>query len=315
MERRATPGCGVVGSKLANPWRSGNPKGRLSPSRASRDTPSAPAIQLAERRLLMSILRRTVPVVVVAALAWAGSANAQGLYWETSNTGGQNGPQKAQFWAMPKMMKISAEDGNTVILRSDQDKLISINTKEKSYWEMPFAQLEEMSKQMQTQMEGARKQMQAQMKDMPPEQRAMVEKMMGNMKGGGEEKAPAVDVKATAETKKIEGFACSKYEATEDGKTILVAWTTKDIPAFTPMRADFIALQKRLNATNRAFHSGLSEAYTKIDGFPMETEVGTMKSVVTKVEPRAIAASEFEPPTGYKKEAPPMPEKMPEKKK
>lgn len=258
----------------------------------------------------MSILRRSF-VLTAALVACATVASAQGLYWETTNTGGgQGAPQKAQFWAMPKMMKISAEDGNTVILRSDQDKLISIDNKKKTYWEMPFAQLEEMSKQMQGQMDAAREQMKAKMKDLPPDQRAMVEKMMGKMQGNGEEKAATVDVKALPETRKIGGYDCSKYEATEDGKTILTAWTTKDIPAFAPMRADFVALQKRLNATNRAFHSGLSEAYTKIDGFPMETEVGSMKSVVTKVEPKNLAASEFQPPADYKKEPPPMPQKQ-----
>jgi GLPGLI family protein len=257
----------------------------------------------------MSILRKPLPfLIAIAALVCAGTASAQGLYWETDNTGGKGGPQKAQFWAMPKMMKIAADDGNVVILRSDQDKLISIDNKAKSYWEMPFAELEAMSKQMQTQMEGARAEMQAKMKDLPPEQRAMVEKMMGKMQGGAE-KEPNVDVKATAESKKIEGFACTKYVATEDGKTILTAWTTNDIPAFAPMRADFVALQRRLNATNRTFRSGLSQAYEKIDGFPMETQTDTLKSVVTKVEPKAIAASEFEPPAGYKKEAPPMPQK------
>jgi hypothetical protein len=44
-----------------------------------------------------------------------------------------------------------------------------------------------------------------------------------------------------------------------------------------------------------------------IDGFPMQTEMGDMlKEVVTKVERRSIAASEFEIPEGYKKLESPM---------
>jgi len=260
----------------------------------------------------MSLLRRIVPLVIAAA-ALAGPARAQGLYWETDNTGGPGGPQTARFWALPKMMKIAGSDGHTVIVRSDQDKLISVDEKKKTYWEMSFTQLEQMSKQMHAQMESAMAQMKDKMKDMPPEQRAMVEKMMGQMQQGKEQpdKAPNVDVKATGKTKEIAGYTSEEFVATENGKPILTAWTTEEVTAFKPMRGDFIALQKRLNETNRAFRSGLAEAYTKIEGFPMETEMGGVKSVVTKVESRPLQASEFEPPPGFKQEAPPAPPQKP----
>jgi hypothetical protein len=39
----------------------------------------------------------------------------------------------------------------------------------------------------------------------------------------------------------------------------------------------------------------------------METEAGSVKTVVTKVEPRAIPASEFEVPAGYTKESTRLP--------
>lgn len=253
----------------------------------------------------MSILRRALPAVI-ALVAFAAPTWAQGLYWETTNTGGPGGAQTARFWAVPKMMKIIGDDGHQVIVRSDKDMLISIDDKKKTYWEMPFAQLEQMSKQMHEQMSAALAQMKDKLSSMPPEQRAMVEKMMGQMKGGDEPAAP-VDIKSGGETKTITGFACKKYVATQGGKEILVAWTTDDVKGFAPMREDFIALQRRLNETNRTFRSGLAEAYAKMDGFPMETEMDQLKSTVTKVEPRSIPASEFEPPKGYTKEAPPKP--------
>lgn len=253
---------------------------------------------------------RRIATFLVVAVAWAAPVWGQGLYWETNNTGGPGGSQTARFWAVAKKMKIAGDDGHVVIVRTDQEKLISIDEKKKTYWEMPFSQLEAMSKDMQAQMDTALAQMKDKLKDMPPEQRAMVEKMMGKMKGGEPGKgAPQVEVKKTGETKTVIGYSCAKYVATEDGKPLLTAWTTTAVKEFAPLRADFVALQRRLNETNRAFRSGMAEAYAKIDGFPMETQMGDVTSTVTKLEPRDIPAGEFGPPAGFTKEAPPMPKK------
>jgi hypothetical protein len=252
---------------------------------------------------------RRIAAVLLVTVAWSAPAWAQGLYWETSNTGGSGGAQTARFWAVQKKMKIAGDDGHVVIVRTDKDEIISVDENKKTYWEMPFTQLEAMSKDMQSQMETALAQMKDKLKDMPPEQRAMVEKMMGKMKGAEGGKEPQVEVKKAAETKSIIGYSCNKYVATEDGKPLLTAWTTMGVKEFAPLRADFVALQKRLNETNRAFRSGMAEAYAKIDGFPMETQMGELTSTVTKVEARAIPASDFDPPAGFTKEAPPMPKK------
>jgi hypothetical protein len=59
--------------------------------------------------------------------------------------------------------------------------------------------------------------------------------------------------------------------------------------------------------------SGLGDAYQKMDGFPMETDVdmmGKMTTVVTKVEKRSTPASEFSVPAGYTKTESPMMQKM-----
>lgn len=253
---------------------------------------------------------RRIAAFLVLIIAPTAPAWAQGLYWETHTSGGAGAAQNARFWAVAKKMKIAGDDGHVVIVRSDQDKIISIDEKKKTYWEMPFAQLEALSKDMNVQMQAALAQMKDKLKDMPPEQRAMVEKMMGKMKGGeSESDAPKVEVKKTAETKTIIGYACVKYDASEDGKPLLTAWTTDGVKDFAPLRADFVALQKRFNETNRAFRSGMAEAYAKIEGFPMETQMGDLTSTVTKVESHAIPAGEFDPPAGYTKEAAPMPKK------
>ena len=48
----------------------------------------------------------------------------------------------------------------------------------------------------------------------------------------------------------------------------------------------------------------LAAAMENLDGFPMETIIGGMSSTVTKVEKKAIPASEFEIPAGYTKVSP-----------
>lgn len=53
---------------------------------------------------------------------------------------------------------------------------------------------------------------------------------------------------------------------------------------------------------NRGPGAAIASAYAKIDGFPMETVMGDVKTVVTKVESRNTPTTEFEVPAGYKEE-------------
>ena len=130
----------------------------------------------------------------------------------------------------------------------------------------------------------------------------MMEKMLPKAPGAEAAKPSAVVVKNTGETKTVSGHTCTKYVATEDGKTVLVAWTAKDVKGFEGLRGDWLAYQKRLAGTNRTFGSVIADAHAKLEGFPMATEMGDIKTLVTKVEPRTTAASEFEVPAGYTKE-------------
>lgn len=55
-------------------------------------------------------------------------------------------------------------------------------------------------------------------------------------------------------------------------------------------------------AMNPMANKGLGDAFKKIDGFPIQTEMSQgITNTVTKVEKRAASASEFEVPAGYKK--------------
>ena len=252
-------------------------------------------------------MRTTVLATLTVAIAWAGTATAQGLYWETTTTGVGTQPRTAQIFAVPKMMKIVQSDGRTVIVRADEDKLITIDPARQTYHEVGIAQLEGATHNAEGQADARRAQMEQRMKDLPPEQRAMIEKMLPSGAGApGAKPAPApVTVKNTGETKTINGYACTKYVATQGDKTVLVAWATKDVKGFEGLRDDWLKFQKRVLALHRMGGSaavGVAEAYEQIEGFPMATEIGPVKTEVTKVEARTIPASDFQAPAGYKQE-------------
>jgi len=238
---------------------------------------------------------------VLFALAWASVALGQGVYWESQTTGLGGGARATRNYAMPKMMKVVNPDGKALIIRADQDKFINVDNTERTYQEMTFAELRAAGEVMRRKMEAAKAKLEKQMKSMPPEQRAQMEKMVPKIPGGDSGKA-AVVVKKTDETKTIAGYTCAKYVATEDGKTVMTLWTTKDVKGFDALRDDWLTFQKRVAGSNRAVGAAVVDAYSKIEGFPMETVIGDVTTQVTKVESRNIPASEFEVPAGYKKE-------------
>jgi len=243
---------------------------------------------------------RTARVAVIGGfcLAWASAAVGQGLYWESQTTGMGNEVHTMQTYAMPKMLKSVDSKGVAVILLLDKEQFITVDPRQKAYHKMSFSEVGAAAQSTRARMEAARGEMEKNMKDMSPEQRAAVEKMFAPKAGGP--KQPPVVVDNTGETKTIAGHACTKYVATQGGKTILVAWTAKDVKGFDGLRGDWIAYQKRLADVSPSLTSATAEAFSKIQGFPMETELGGIKMVVTKVEPRTTAAIEFEIPAGYK---------------
>src|SRR5437868_10554252 len=105
----------------------------------------------------MSNRVRTI-LLLISTIAIGGvhAAGAQGLYWESITTGIGTQPRTAQFYAIPKMMKIVQNDGHTVIVRSDEEKMITIDTTKQTYQEMRIAQLEEAAHAAQGQMDAAR---------------------------------------------------------------------------------------------------------------------------------------------------------------
>lgn len=245
--------------------------------------------------------------IMLAGLFTAGlasSAVAQGLYWESTMSGGPLGERHEQMWAVPKKMKgVTKETGEAFIVRLDKEVFITIDPKEKEYSEITFAEMEGVMKKAGSKMDSKMAEMQKQLATMPEEQRKMVEKMMGEkMPGMGARKDARVDVKSAGDKKTISGFPCTKFVITQDGKEMMTLWVTKDVSGFDALRKDWEEFSKRMMAMNPMAGKGLGEAFKKIDGFPIQTDMGqAMTSTVTKIEKKTAPASEFEVPAGYKK--------------
>jgi len=244
---------------------------------------------------MKNISNRILVVLLLLAISAAG-ALAQGLYWESTVSGDKiEGTDVVKTWYMPKMMKIqTGKEGDFSILRLDQEKFYMIKSGEKTYSVMTFAEMEQGMKRANAQMEKAMEQM----KDMPAEQREMMEKLLG--KSTGKKEAKAV-VKKLGDTKKVGGFACTRHKIMRGTEEIAELWITKEIRGFDAMRNDLKAFSKRMTTMNPMMGGDLASAMESLDGFPMETGMMGMKTVVTKVEPKSTTLSEFEVPSGYKK--------------
>ena len=232
-------------------------------------------------------------------------AFGQGLYWESTTSGGPMGDQSmmAQYSYMPRMFKVAGvgPGEEVMIFRLDKEMLYTVQPKDKTYSEMTFAELEAAMKKMSAKTDTKVAELQEKMKNMPEDQRKMMEGMLGKMGTGKEAK---MDVQNTGETKTIDGYSCTKFVITQDGKEFMTIWATKAI-GMDAMRKDMEEFTKRMMAMNPAGMKGLAEAMKKVEGFGLETEMMQgMKQTVTKIEKKNTPASEFTVPAGFKKVPP-----------
>jgi Domain of unknown function (DUF4412) len=240
------------------------------------------------------------------------AARAYGqLYTENVITGLGKEQMNTQSYYMPKMFKMIMDNGDATIVRFDKELMISVNDEKKEYSQMTFAELEAKMNEVHSKLDKTVQEMQKKMADMPPEQRKIMERMMGKSLGLGSN-GGKLEVKKSGESRTISGYACTKLAVTQDDKEILVLWTTRDIKEFASMRNDYEQLATRMSSlmasNNRLGGGALAQAWPEamkaIDGFPIQQEMGGIKTVVTKIEKKSTPASEFEPPAGYKKVEP-----------
>jgi len=248
----------------------------------------------------MKKLSLRIALAAAAAVLCAATVVAQGMYTESSMTGGPmgSGAQITKSYLMPRMFKSVMGDGETVVVRADQEKMYGINTNDKTYWVMTFAEMEAGMKKAKGAMDERMAAMQEKLKEMPEAQRKMVEERMSMMMG---KKDAKVEIIPSSETKSICGYTCTKNVVMNDGKEMMTLWVAKGVRGFDGLRKDWMEVSKRMMAMNPGNSQALVDALTKLEGYPLETDVMGMTNVVTKVESRSTPADQFEIPKGLTK--------------
>ena len=234
--------------------------------------------------------------VVLAAICTVATAPAQifrqdlTIHSTTTGSGmmgkGASTTKQTDYYSK-NAMKTSSSDGTDTIIRFDQEKVISIDNKNRTYSEITFKKLQEMINQAAAEM--------AEMKE-DAEAMAMMKKMMGGASG-------SFSVTKEGPGEQIAGYATQKYRIR--GPFEMEIWVAPDlkIPA-----AYYDVMKIRAPANPMFDMSKMYEEMKKIEGIPMKT-VMSMKmmgmemkttQVVTSVEKGPVPASVFEIPAGYK---------------
>jgi hypothetical protein len=243
-----------------------------------------------------------IPLLFITVQLFAMTLFGQGLYWE-SKTVLSMMPDKeilSKTYYLPGKLKQSGtREGVDVIIRLDRQVIVTVDSSDKTYSEMTFAELEGTMQEMGSKLS----EMEKELEKLPPEQRKMVEQMMAGKMGAKKSEAK-VEVAKTGEKKTIAGYSCSEFVAKQDGKTFLTVWTTNDIKGPEGLGKEMKEFGRRISEMSPMFGKGRAEAMKSIEGFPLQTESEQVKTVVTKVEKRSINGSEFEVPEGYTKVKP-----------
>ena len=208
----------------------------------------------------------------------------------------------------------------SMIFLGESDEMYIIDHTEKTYIVMDRETVEAMANRMSEAMQ----QMEAAMAQVPPEQREMMERMMKERMGNMPTSTPRAEpvVRSLGESDNVSGVACDWKEVTRDAVVDLKAcvsnWT--DIAGGDELRAmslemkDFAAaLMDAFSSMSNSsmFGSSLAEnpmsSMENLGGFPLISEDfdnGTLsrRSRFQSVDEGAVAAEEFSPPSGYKRQ-------------
>ena len=193
------------------------------------------------------------------------------------------GPQTSVTYFSNASMKTTSGNGNDVIMRYDQGKIISIDHKKKTYSEMTVEELQQKINEAAKSMNANTEQMEA------------LKKMMGQ--------SGPVSVTKQGPGETIAGYATEKYLVT--GPMEMQIWAAPELK----IPGAYYDLMKLNVPQNPLFDMGkMFEEMKKINGLGLKT-VMTMKvmgrsmtttTVVTDIKKGPIPASTFEVPAGYK---------------
>ncbi len=201
------------------------------------------------------------------------------LYWESEVIALTMEPKINKTYQTDYAVRI--ESGNDITIANYKAGVIlSLDMANKTYTEMKFDEIFEGESE---------------------ENKAMAEQMANML----EQMMKSMTVERTKETKKINGYNCTKCNVTMMGMASEY-WVTSEIKEFSRLTkaakkyADIFKKNQKL-----ASIFSQSEMFEKLGGFPMMTSTafGGMKSTseVKEIVVKELKTSLFEPPAGYAK--------------
>jgi hypothetical protein len=226
---------------------------------------------------------------VPSAVAQLSGLLRQGLTMTMSTNANGRTSTSTHYFSGNASKSVTSE-GQDSIVRFDQQKMISIDNKKKTYSEMTF-------QEMQAAIDAAAKGLGELQGD--PEAMAAMKKMMG----GGNSGPLTVTKQGPGET--IAGYATEKYLVT--GPLQMEIWAAPELKAPT---AYYDAMKVRLPANPILDMGKMFDAFKQVNGWPvkyiftmnMMGRTMTTTTEATSIQKGPIPASTFEVPAGYKQE-------------
>ncbi len=260
-------------------------------------------------------MRFPVKAAFVATLclsAWPLQAADGLLIVEKTTSGGSTQTNQIQIEKdrMRAEMIGQAGEKQAVVFDGAKQVLWLVNYDQKSYNEMTKADVDRLGGQMSS----AMAQMEAQLKGLPPEQRAQVEAMMKGrgMAGRGGEQSQKTEYRKTG-TDTVGKWTCDKYDGYQNNQK------TSEVCAADPKALGFAAADFQITKQLVEFFRKLApQAADRVlaigtpddqgfSGVPVRrvTFRGPQQTIteLADVSRQAFAASAFEIPAGFKKEA------------
>lgn len=249
-----------------------------------------------------------------------------GVVFEVETTDHDASPPRVethQMSAEGRQMKMEIDSGgrgsnSEMIFRGESRELVIVDHDDKSYVVID----EEGVREIAAQIGNAMSQLEEALKNVPESQRSMVEEMMKKRMPQAA-KGPVFEVRETGERADQAGYPCVKHEVLSDGSVVSELWVTdwdnvkggeEVAEVFQDMAGFFHDMMKAFASASGPMGGFISDVgsaaiahMSEIDGFPVLTrqlDDGELESesILRSAERRTLAAGDFEPPAGYKRQ-------------
>lgn len=252
-------------------------------------------------------------VLAAFAASLAAGAAGAGVYVESAERAAAGATpvlaQRLYVQAGAVRMEQIRPDGsveNVAIFRDDV--LYLLEPAERRYSAVDRATVQRVAGELESAMAGMR----AQLAQLPPDQRAMMERMMGGLGGGGE--APLLEARDTGRSETVDGRSCRIWQLLLSGavNSELCVVPYSSLPGEQDFAAAMQGMASLMKEFSRAFAQlgggdrGI-EAIGEVRGFPVLTREfsnGRATGRETRVREwreQDVPASQFEVPAGYRK--------------